>query len=245
MRNSGTLVLALVISATVLSPASAAAIYDVVTDFSVGSNPNGTWSYGYLDTPAGLNYTLMSFGTSGAGIAGVDAWSAAVDYPQATATPYIARNTTASEVQNAGGDFRIPVDELQMHPGIHNEAATIRWTAPTDMVIDFSGFFEGLDLSTKGTTTDVHVLLNDVALFDANVTGNGVGTRQPFAFTGIRVAAGTVVDFVVGYGTDDNYFSDSTGLSASITRTEAPEPAALTFVTLGLAVVVRKVRPRY
>ena len=70
-----------------------------------------------------------------------------------------------------------------------------------------------------GTSTDVHVLLNDSPIFDGTVNGYGAGTGPAFN-TNLTLQAGDRVDFAVGYGNGSFYY-DSTGINARIVR-EAP-----------------------
>src|SRR5262249_7622865 len=74
--------------------------------------------------------------------------------------------------------------------------------------------------NSAGTTTDVHVLHNGLALFDDDVIGFGTSSARSFATT-LTVDTGDTIDFAVGYG-NGNYFSDTTGLKASIAFHDAP-----------------------
>jgi hypothetical protein len=98
--------------------------------------------------------------------------------------------------------------------------------------------FSGLDYGGKiGTTTDVAVLHGRTApvtnatktdeLWTGNIVAFGSHYDQSFSGT-VSVLAGDTIDFTVGYGTVEsgndfvlhplaNYYSDSTGLDATIT----------------------------
>jgi len=89
--------------------------------------------------------------------------------------------------------------------------------------------FQGIDPNAGGT--DVHVLLNGVSLFSAPITGFGVPTS--FTYPGGVVAAGSKLDFVVGFGSDGNFLFDSTGFNANISFQPSgvvPEPGSLVLV---------------
>ena len=101
--------------------------------------------------------------------------------------------------------------QLAFHPGPSGEFSVIRWTAPTTATVSIAGSFTGTDCCA--TTTDVHVLRNGVSLFDNSV--NGFGATVSFSAT-VSIQAGDTIDFIVGFGSDGNFFNDSTGLDAVI-----------------------------
>lgn len=65
----------------------------------------------------------------------------------------------------------------------------------------------------EGATTDVHVLRNGVSLFDGAV--NGKGSTASFT-TNVSICAGEWIDFAVGYGSNQTFYGDTTGVSAQI-----------------------------
>jgi hypothetical protein len=88
-------------------------------------------------------------------------------------------------------------------------------------LIDLAGSFLALDSGS----TDVHVVRNGVSLFSA-IRGSGANTA--FSLSGVSVAAGDTIDFVVG---NNGFFgNDSTGLVATI----VPAPAAAAPIALTL-----------
>ena len=82
----------------------------------------------------------------------------------------------------------------------------------------------------RRSTTDVHIRVNDTAVFDAIVEGyggdrrfhpiDGPGARAQFTGTR-RLAAGDVVTFAVGYGPNATHFNDTTGLRVRIVQKSA------------------------
>ena len=100
-----------------------------------------------------------------------------------------------------------------MHPGSKGQHSVVRWTAPTADRFVIEGLFEGID--PHPTTADVHVLLNGVPIFSRKVDSFMVPVR--FKLTeGLK--AGDTIDFAVGYGTDKNFYYDSTGFDAMICK---------------------------
>jgi hypothetical protein len=101
-----------------------------------------------------------------------------------------------------------------LHPGPGGEQSTVRWTAPSAGTYQVKGRFQGID--TGGTTTNVRILHKGVQVQSGSV--NGYGSQAAYDFS-VTVAAGDTIDFVVDYGSNLTYNSDSTGLTATITST--------------------------
>jgi hypothetical protein len=213
--------------------ASGGTLWDAGSDFSLTSNPNGQWSYGFETTLGGA---LTGF-TVAATAHGLDAWATATNYPGEEATAYVGHNPTASTITYT--TFSIPPNALQLHPGPAGQYAVVRWTSPfvvnTLVTVDGS-FFSEDDHTTPtpaGTTTDVHIFRNGVSLLDSNI--NGTAATSPFSLT-LAVGAADTIDFAVGFGSNMDYKFDSTGLHAHIS--DNPEPGTwvllLSGVTLGL-----------
>jgi hypothetical protein len=147
--------------------------------------------------------------------------------------PSVAKNT-ASTIQTAADEVLLP-GELIMHEapsqndkfpvGGDGAYAVIRFTAPTTGQFSLSAVFEGRETSPTPTTTDVHVLLNGVSLFDGAVNGFGPPSDQSFATT-LALHTGDRLDFAVGLG-NGSFLGDTTGLDATITNA-VPEPSTFT-----------------
>ncbi len=165
---------------------------DATSDFSVAQNPNGVWSYGYRAT-AGAAFKLYPTHDQTSGNVGT--WYDAT-IPDTWHTPQVSHS--------AGSPL------IHMHPGPQGQATIMRWTAPTATTVNISGRFENMN----SATTDVHVVHNSsAALFDGAI--NVQGSVAPFSIRK-TVAAGDTLDFVVGWGSNGNYNSDSTGLALVI-----------------------------
>jgi len=200
--------------------AATATTFDLFNDFQ-----NSAFSYGYTTTLGGTfnPYTITDTSTH----SGVTALLRSGTF---TANPpYVAKNTTGSPL-NVGLSFLIPSDMLDVHPGSAGEDTVIRFTATalTAGTYNVNGMFDGLDTAT----TDVHILDNNVAIFNGNI--NGKGNTSPFSVM-VTLAAGDTLSFAVGYGSNGTYISDSTGVEATITPAAAtPEPASLALSACGL-----------
>lgn len=239
--------LAIVIPALATCFAGNALADDIVSSFSVtNGNPNGPWTYGETKGAGGA-FTAFSLGEVNAnGIPGVNAWTTPLLYP------VVANNTTGSSFFTVGTVFW-PVGFLNMHPDDGGNDAVVRYTVPSTGTYTISGMFQGDDnggvcqtACAFGTSTDVHILANgSTSLFGAEVAG--FLNQQAFSITG-SFTAGETIDFVVGYGTDGNYFNDSTGLQGTITEVSgvagAPEPSTLALMCAGLLLLVFQRRYR-
>ena len=236
-----------------LAPTAYASSFDAATDFSLASNPNGVWSYGYSIsnmpggpfTPDTINSNMngnMTFGNSN-----LSSWQGnvvCVICMQSEKYPLVIKNT-ANTVQTIGTTVSLLPGELALHPAgppvSSEEFAVVRFTAPTTGLFTINSTFGGRDTgstaSSRGTTTDVHVLLNNVSLFDGEVTG--FGATQSFSTTRL-LSFGDTLDFVVGIGDgtplenggQPTFFDDTTALSATIST--VPEPASLLLLGSGV-----------
>lgn len=211
-----------------------ALVYDAAADFSIASNPNSTWSYGYSDTLGG---TFTLYTTSAATFltnSNFDAWFATGAQTTVDMHPFVAKNRAATIEQGAG--LRLPPGGLGLHsgPDSTNEYSIVRWTAPSTGSYSISAAFTDRDFTDlmfgRGATTDVHVLLNSVAQYSAIINKDGWGDGPAGYLDVLSLTMGDTLDFGVGRGTNDTIQFDSTGLVAMITP--VPEPSA--FLLLGL-----------
>ena len=207
---------------------AAAQTYSAANDFSATVNPNGVWSYGYETTlGGGLTLYTIKYAPNG----NVKGWN----QPIAFDVPLVVKNFGAM----AGGGFAdlyLQPGQLAFHPGPNNEYSIVRFTAPSAGTYNLASSFSAV--TTDGTTTDVHVLDNNVSKFDGTVTGTyqaSVGSTYSNNFV---LASGETIDFAVGNG-GNGFYQDSTGLDATLTV--APEPsqvAPFVFLTFGLGAMV-------
>jgi hypothetical protein len=187
---------------------SATPSYDAAAQFSSTQNPNGVWSYGCTQSLGATFYVY----TRETLIDGLYDWGTAPSCPQPN--PRLGYNPTNASITPGA---TAPAHTIYFHPGPQGQNSVLRWTAPASGNYQVKAVFWGDD-SVGPTTTDVHVLHNGLGIYLGEVTGFGQASESAQSFTStISVAAGDTIDFAVGYGTDGNYFYDTTGVSATIT----------------------------
>jgi hypothetical protein len=220
MQQSPKLVLLTLILALLAVPALADS-YNVVTDYT-GANPNGVWTYGYIDatgfhtSTVHLTNKIFEFTVNG-----IDGWTDNNpgspynnnDYY----TPVVAMNLGAPVIV---GSHDLPTNMLILHPGPTGQEAVVQWTAPKTDYYDISSVFEGLN--TTGTTTNVSVLANGQNIYTGYV--DGYQAMDGFGTAGAYLHAGDTIAFAVG---DQGAFGfDTTGLQATISTSAIPEPVS-------------------
>jgi hypothetical protein len=199
-------------------------VYNNAVDFSPTNNPNGVWSYGDLSPGAAPNAATFNLYTGHGNTAGLN--FVGVDNNGLSDPPYVSHNPTNSTINVSTVTYG--PGQAGFHPGPNGEYSVYRFTTPVTGSYSVSALFTGIDHG--GTTTGVYVLDNGLSLFSGNI--NGYLNTASYSTT-LTLAAGDRVDFVVGFGSDGNYFNDSTALAATLTFNSAPEPAALTLLATG------------
>ncbi len=183
-------------------PAGHAITYDAASDFSIVSNPNGVWSYGYSSTLGG---ELILYPDKGIN-SGLEYWQKNISL----GAPSVAYNPTSITL-----DFGTPVyapKQVGSHPGPNNQISVIRFIAPVTGAYHIEASFVGID--EWGTTTDVHVLVNDVSIFNGSVNGYGPASGTSTQFD-LELNVNDRVDFAVGFG-NGSFYNDSTGVDAQL-----------------------------
>jgi hypothetical protein len=138
----------------------------------------------------------------------IDAW-----YSSTFGTlPQLNHNRTDSTYFDGSTNIEWGAGEVSLHPGGAGEFSILRFLAPSAGTYQLTVSFRGID--HQGATSDVHVLANNTSLFSAQLTG----FHSPASFsTTLTLAQNDTIDFAVGYGSNVNYFQDSTGISAVMT----------------------------
>jgi hypothetical protein len=200
--------------------------YDAALDFSLNSNPNGVWSYGYSTTLSG---TMVLDNETVQNSYGLYIWRNTSVDPNG---PSFAFNPTASTITITGptDDMVWNPYQLSMDPGSGGQYCVLRFTPLESGEYQIQGAFSSVD-QYYGAKTDVHIILNGTSLFDSEVYGTTSVTGFDQA---IQLNAGDVLDFAVG--TDGLPWGwDTTGLDATVTP--VPEPSVLGLLTAGLLLI--------
>jgi MYXO-CTERM domain-containing protein len=201
--------------------------WSLAGDFSATVNPGAVWSYGQ-ESALGVGYQDMLFASAPLGF---DTWTQSAS----VSLPVVGHNATASDL--VFGTAEVHANQVVLHPGPQGQYAVGRFTAPGAGTYDFSAVFVGEDFAFP-TTTDVHVLVNDVAVFSADVLSFHVPTGSgPLS---AALLAGDTIDVAVGFGPNGNYFGDTTGVEFVIES--VPGPGAAVLLGLGGMAAVRRRR---
>ena len=210
---------ATLLSLVVLARSGVAQSYNAAGDFSAINNPNSPWSYGW-SYGVGSAFNLDPVNTNSWFGSGLSGWLGSPGNNDGR--PFILFNGTANPITIQNTTYQ--PGQLAEEGGETNQVSIIRWTAPFSGTFTIAATFSGL--SSHGDSSDVHVLLNGISIFNANV----IGSPSPQSYSNTRnLVASDIIDFVVGNG-GNGALEDTTGLSASI----VPEPGTLGLVGIGL-----------
>ena len=182
-------------------------VYDLVADFSIYENPSGAWAYGSMDPgPMPVPATFRPFQIHRQQSNGLVCWH---DPPWTD--PTVLKNMSGGRIRPPGLAWQF--NQVSLHPGPRGEYAAVCWTASEAGGYRIDGEFSGLD--TNGpTATDAHLFLNSVSL-----TSRGVSPSRPLLLSKqVQVVPGDRLYFVVGWGGEQRYECQTTGLDVLITR---------------------------
>jgi len=203
------------------SGAARAATYDISTDFSTASNPNGVWTYGYSTTLGGA---LIPYVQSTTTIDGIQIWRNLIG-----TEPVDFNNPTNGDVVTCGSCLALPAHTAAFHPGPNGEFSVYRFTTqiPGTYVLDAT--FGGLDHGG----TDVYILDNGTVIYSTDIIlGSSINHNESRT-----LLLGETIDFAVGVGTDGSFLFDSTSINGSLTLSAVPEPEIYGLLTAGLGLI--------
>lgn len=189
--------------------------YDAVRDFSIASNPNGVWSYGYLTE---LRTPLILYTSSDdLCLPGMSFWGLLVG--PCTLIPAVAHNDTSQIycwLTNC-----VPPDYLFIQGGYNGELSVVRWTAPAPGEWKVSGAVMGIDCAYP-TSSGFHLILNtNHTLLSAPIDS----CNAPLTFENrLRMTTGSTLEFVVDWGRDQSTIGDGTGIQFKVRRVPNPLP---------------------
>ncbi len=211
-----------------IATASAGPIYDLVSDFSTASNPNGVWSYAY---------SAAADGTGGTAFSNVSGLNFALGW---TTVPAGAIQFTQSILGNQSGGndnagaIVTPPNTLNMNPD--GTDVEVVFTAPAAGSYTIAGTFLDDDLNV--VTHPVEIFDNGVAIFSSTISTTQ--TSDAFNLTESLNQSDTIDFFVTIGGSLSTFTGDfNTRLRGTITQNATtagvPEPAAFALLGAGLA----------
>lgn len=203
----------------------AAETWDAAADYWT-SNPNCVWTYGYLplNTLGALTqYNLAQYITG----TNVIQW-----LNSTTDKGYVSRNFSTSPYLSPAGVWW-DAGGLSFRPGVSGDRPGIQWTSPISGWVKITATLTGGD--TSGTTTDGHILVNGVPVWDCAIDGfagnpgtltGRFGTSPEAVYTStINVSPNDTIAYIVGWGSNQNYGHDNTSVAFNI-ETVAPSSAS-------------------
>ena len=212
------------------SAALASAQFDPSAQFSPINNPNGVWTYGFESVPLGSPFKLLTLPVPVPTVPGpaIDSWQS----PTFGTLGVLHNGTAAVQTLTTGADNAV-YDQgmLAMHPGPNDEFGMVQFTAPAAGLYTIQGVFEGID--TAWTTSDVHLLFNNVVVATGNVVLPGPAGEVPLSAGPFFLNVGDTLAYAVGGGP----FHDTTALITAQVAA-VPEPSTLILAPfVGLALL--------
>ncbi|NUM34619.1 MAG: hypothetical protein HUU50_08750 [Candidatus Brocadiae bacterium] len=186
-----------------------AVTYNAVTDFNLSGNPNGVWSYGWMQSNLDINtFSLYTHTASSFWLQ----WY----------TPGLSVDSTPSVAYNSTGStqYGVAPGQLTLHPGPSQQASVVRFTAPVEGAYTIVGQF----LPGHSGVMQVGVRQSSTWLWQGTDSGSFNISKT--------ITLGTTIDFLV-YG---GYGAGNTPLILSITGPTVPEPS--TFLSIAFACIV-------
>jgi hypothetical protein len=197
--------------------------FDLSTDFSFQNNPNGVWQYGY-SAKGSLNPAEFRIDQYADPTAPVGFWHpSSSSGPGPGWYPYIAYNTTGQTQFGSQKGWAVRAGEVAMEGSSSGQYSMVRFVASKAGTYKIAARFEGVHFGSS--TTDVHILHNNAALFDGDIEGYGgdpafhavQGTSPTAQYEGqAKLAANDTITFAVGYGKNKTNSCDTTGLFAKV-----------------------------
>lgn len=190
--------------------------FSAFDDFSSVSNPvpGGAWKYGVMSALGGIFSAYPTLGTYYV----QDSPLPLSIWQGSHYDPNVMKNENSAPITSNMDWVYHPVSTyLHLHPGADGEYTVVRFTAATSGSYSVDAAFRSLRLGGPDTTTDVHVLVNGTSVFSGAINGHYSDGEVPYQAT-LSLKACDTVDLAVGYGSNNDYYYDSTGLRASIQK---------------------------
>jgi hypothetical protein len=196
-------------------------LYNATNDFSIVSNPNGAWSYGYIATLDGPFQVLPVARDNEVPEFGILSWSLT-----GFSSPDFHYNSSDKTFVAWGRTGVFPPKTLWMCPGPEGRPenfGVLRFTVPVGgagLHHIAAAVQSYRDIATSGDT-DFHVRWNDTVVLDQSLPPNA---ESGYTNT-LEMAEGHTIDFVVGRGAD-NRLTDSC-FKIQVLITPLPTPLTL------------------
>jgi len=200
------LFLSITVALNFLNRPLVAQTYDVTVNFSTTANPAGVWSYGYLQAgnspdPATFKlYEKLAIHPAGLHIRRI---------ADNQTDPNVTFNPSSETITQ--GTVKWASRQVAFHPGPKGEFSVIRWTAPNTGSFSITASFYGI--SSVPTSSTSFIFHNQDQLFKESINDYLV---PHVAQKTVDADKGDTIDFIVSYGDNSEYSSDSTGLTATI-----------------------------
>jgi hypothetical protein len=226
--------------------ADAGQVYDLASDWSDSTNPNGVWQYGTL-SPS-LVFTPFPIHVNNYINVGPPAFTG--DQPAWTDTVNTGNNGSPQGLAKSVGNslFDFPAGSVGGHTPASSDYLAVQWTAPAAGTIDLSGsVWMWRDL---GRHEALSLFANDNALISGvpiPIRSDGVNSSNPFTLAQAIVAggggAGSLLDIPVTSGETIILAArridteDFVGMNFTINFTAAsvPEPSTLVLMSVATA----------
>jgi hypothetical protein len=197
-------------------------VFDLSADFSIKNNPSSVWQYGYSATNS-LAPDQFRLDQQSLMVGPIGFWHPTQgDQPGPGYYPYIAYNSTQQPQVGSKG-WALSPGEIAMEASNSGQYSLVRFVAPKAGKYSVSARFVGIHFGLS--TTDVHVLKNATALFDADIDGYGgdpsfhqiQGSNPTAEYSDkITLKANDTITFAIGYGKNKTNSGDTTGLFVRI-----------------------------
>jgi len=192
----------------------------VLEQLSFTSNPSAQWEVGYSvdNFLKNADFRLAGYSANEPIIA---LWHPSTE--QAGYYPYVGQNRTTDFQIDKSGRWALRGLQIAMEGSNTGQYSMLRFKPRAPGKYHIKVTFEGVHIGLS--TTDVHVLKNDEALFNDYIDGYGgderfnqiTGSHPSCSYEGtLQLDADDVVVFAVGYGSNKNHFNDTTGLTITV-----------------------------
>lgn len=240
--------LAVALGLLAVGVAAQAATFNLASDWSDSSNPNGTWAYGVLTGTSFSTFTTHVPNYINVGppafTAPQPAWTSCIDTGNNGCPQGLAKSTG---VAAAGKDF--PIGRVGGHTPLTGWLA-VQWTAPSAGSVSISG--DAWTWQDIGRTLVTTVLFDGVQLFSPvaiPTQASGTTSASPFTFSqaaisaagspsalqNINVRAGDTITWIAAEATGSTEWF--VGVDMTAVLTPVPEARTLSMFVSGLALI--------